>query len=193
MASRGRASTALTATATADGSRQGKTTRTVRRSAVTTARSQRAPGRNCNHQRGKWEKYYDEQGASTSRATSSRASTASGRAGIYWTGGSYGNTLDNLRNGYRAPEFIHSAAYVPMSPRKRPTWNEEPEGDLDIGRLYGGYDTAYLVPSEQEKKPGLRVMIEFAFAAGVAKSRPSSSTARGWPDCWARWSPLATT
>jgi len=84
-----------------------------------------------------------------------------------WTGGSYGDTLDNLRNGYGAEEFIHSAAYVPMSPRKRPTWHEEPEGDLDISRLYGGYDDAYLVHAEQHKKPGIRVMIEFAFAAGV--------------------------
>ena len=88
----------------------------------------------------------------------------------HWTGGSHGDTLDNLRNGYRAEEFIHSAAYVPMAPKKRPTWNDEPDGDLDMSRLYGGYDDYYMVQADQEKKPGIRMMIEFAFAAGVANS-----------------------
>jgi hypothetical protein len=85
-----------------------------------------------------------------------------------WVGGSHGQTLDWLRNGYRAPEFEHSAAYVPLGERKRPTWHDEPDGDLDIGRLYGGFDDHYLVPAEQEKKPGIRVMIEYAFACGVS-------------------------
>lgn len=84
-----------------------------------------------------------------------------------WNGGSFGQTLDWLRDGYSAPEFAHSAEYVPMAEKKRPTWNEEPDGDLDLGRLYGGYDDPYLVPADQDKMPGLRVMIEFAFACGV--------------------------
>lgn len=89
---------------------------------------------------------------------------------IEWEGGTHGQTVQYLRDGYRAPEFIHSAAYVPMAAKKRPTWADEPDGDLDLGRLYGGYDTPYMVPAEQEKKPGLRVMVEFAFAAGVDSS-----------------------
>lgn len=90
--------------------------------------------------------------------------------GRIWEGGSHGETLDNLRNGYRAPEFAHSAAYVPMAPKKRPTWSDEPDGDMDMSRLYGGYDEYYMTPAEEEKKPGIRVMIEFAFACGVSNS-----------------------
>ena len=91
-------------------------------------------------------------------------------ASRYWEGGSHGQTLDNLRNGYRAPEFEHSAAYVPLGQKKRPRWNEEPEGDLEMSRLYGGYDDYYLVPADEEKKPGIRIMVEFAFACGVSNS-----------------------
>lgn len=84
-----------------------------------------------------------------------------------WAGGSFGDSVKYLREGYFAEEFAHSAEYVALATKKRPTWAEEPDGDLDLSRLYGGFDDYYLVPSEQEKKPGLRVMIEFAFACGV--------------------------
>jgi hypothetical protein len=84
-----------------------------------------------------------------------------------WEGGSYFDTVTYLRNGYFAKEFAHSAEYVALAPKKRPQWSEEPDGDLDMGRLYGGYEDPYMVPAEAEKKPGLRVMIEFAFACGV--------------------------
>ena len=84
-----------------------------------------------------------------------------------WEGGSYLNTVSYLRDGYFAKEFAHSAEYVALAPKKRPQWAEEPDGDLDMGRLYGGYDNPYMVPAEADKKPGLRVMIEFAFACGV--------------------------
>ena len=86
----------------------------------------------------------------------------------HWDGGSYGATLDNTRNGFRAPEFEHSAEYVMLGQKKRPSWDDEPDGDLDMGRLYGGYDDYYMVPADDEKKPGIRVMIEFAFACGVS-------------------------
>lgn len=122
----------------------------------------------CPHIRDKSEQYYDEQERRYRTRIIPACKYCQWARQWHWTGGHYGNTVDNLRNGYRAPEFVHSAAYVPMSPRKRPSWHDEPEGDLDVGRLYGGYDSAYLVPAEQEKKPGLRVMIEFAFACGVA-------------------------
>jgi hypothetical protein len=87
-----------------------------------------------------------------------------------WSGGTWADTMGWTRDGFRAPEFRHSAEYVPMAKRPRPQWNEEPDGDLDIGRLYGGYDNPYLVHSEAERKPGIRVMIEFAFAAGVSRT-----------------------
>lgn len=89
-------------------------------------------------------------------------------SGHAWDGGPIGNTFEYLRNGYRAPEFEHSAAYVPMADAKHPRWAEEPDGEIDLGRLYGGYDEFYLVPADEEKKPGVRVMIEFAFACGVS-------------------------
>lgn len=88
----------------------------------------------------------------------------------YWEGGSHGTTCDNLRHGFRAPEFEHSAAYVPLAPKKRPSWSDEPDGDLEMSRLYGGYDDYFLVPADVEKKPGIRVLIEFAFACGVNNS-----------------------
>jgi len=87
-----------------------------------------------------------------------------------WVGAKPADTLEWVRNGYRADEFLHSAEYVPMAQRNRPTWSEEPEGDLDIGRLYGGYDNPYLIQAEQEHKPGIRVQIEYAFACGVSSS-----------------------
>ena len=83
---------------------------------------------------------------------------------VIWDGGGWGNDIDNLRNGYRAPEFLHSAAYVPQAEMKRPQWSEEPDGELELSRLYGGYDTYYLEHADQEKKPGIRIMVEFAFA-----------------------------
>jgi hypothetical protein len=84
-----------------------------------------------------------------------------------WEGGSWGDSVRYLREGFFADEFAHSAEYVALAPKKRPQWSEEPDGDLDMGRLYGGYDTPYMVPAEAEKKPGIRVLIEFAFACGV--------------------------
>lgn len=85
-----------------------------------------------------------------------------------FVGGTPAQTLGWVRDGYYAPEFAHSAAYVPMAQKKRPTWSEEPEGDIDLARLYGGYDDPYMVPADQERKPGIRVMIEYAFACGVS-------------------------
>lgn len=82
-----------------------------------------------------------------------------------WQGGSGADTLGWLREGFSAPEFAHSAEYVPEGRKRRPTWNEE-EGDVDAGRLYGGYDSFYLDTQMRESKPGLRVQVEFCFAAG---------------------------
>lgn len=83
-----------------------------------------------------------------------------------WEGGSGAQTLDWLRNGYRAKEFLHSAAYVPMGKKPRPKWGDE-DGEVDPGRLMGGFDDFMLDRADVEKKPGLRVMIEFGFSAGL--------------------------
>ena len=123
--------------------------------------------RHCKHERRQTERKYNPETRLYDYTEIPPCQYCIWKGKINWYGGSYGTTCDNLRNGFRAPEFEHSAEYVPLATKKRPTWHDEPEGDLDIGRLYGGYDTAYLVPAEQEKKPGIRVMIEFAFACGV--------------------------
>lgn len=127
-------------------------------------------GRHCPHMRSKREEKWNPETKRYEYIRTPPCEYCAWKAPINWTGGSLGETLDNVRNGYRAPEFIHSAAYVPLAPKKRPTWNEEPDGDLEMSRLYGGYDDYYLVPADVEKKPGIRVLIEFAFACGVSNS-----------------------
>ena len=84
---------------------------------------------------------------------------------VSWEGGNGADTLKNLREGFHTKQFEHSAEYVPMGEKIRPTWNEE-DGDVDPGRLVGGYDEFYLGQEERPHRPGLRLQIEFAFAAG---------------------------
>jgi hypothetical protein len=86
-----------------------------------------------------------------------------------WEGGTGAQTLGWLRDGYNAREFEHSAAYVPMALKDHVAWDEE-EGDADVGRLVGGYDDFYLGMAPQERKPGIRVMVQMAFASGMQAS-----------------------
>lgn len=83
-----------------------------------------------------------------------------------WEGGSGAQTLRWIEEGYFAKEFEHSAAYVPMALKDHVAWSEE-EGDADVGRLIGGYDDFYLGMAPQERKPGIRVMAQMAFASGM--------------------------
>jgi hypothetical protein len=83
-----------------------------------------------------------------------------------WIGGSPADTLKALREGFRAEEFAHSAEYVPAAKARRASWDAE-EGDPDPGRLYGGYDDFYLHSADRESRPGLRLLVDFTFAAGV--------------------------
>lgn len=71
-----------------------------------------------------------------------------------------------FRDGFRTDAFENLAERVPAALAHRPSWNEE-EGDIDISRLYGGFDDFYMGPVERPTKPGVRVQIEMAFACGV--------------------------
>jgi hypothetical protein len=84
-----------------------------------------------------------------------------------WGGGSGADTLKYLREGFHAPEFSNSAEYVPTANKMRNTWNME-EGDVDIFRMSAGRDDFYLGPQKRLSKPGVRIQIEFAFAAMVS-------------------------
>lgn len=86
-----------------------------------------------------------------------------------WHGGSGADVLKGLREGYRAEEFRNSAERVPSALQHRATWSEE-DGDIDVGRLYGGHDEFMLGMAERPSKPGIRVQVEYAFACGVSNS-----------------------
>jgi hypothetical protein len=86
-----------------------------------------------------------------------------------WEGGTGADTLGWLRDGFRSEEFEASADLVSVSRRSRVMWSEE-DGDVDVGRLYGGYDDFYLSVAESDAKPGLKLEIDFAFAALVQPS-----------------------
>lgn len=84
-----------------------------------------------------------------------------------WSGGTGADTLKYIREGYFAPEFAHSAEYVPRGEKIRNVWNDE-EGDVDAGRLLAGNDDFFLGSQKRPHRPGLRVQIEFAFAWTVS-------------------------
>jgi hypothetical protein len=73
---------------------------------------------------------------------------------------------DWLDNGFRSEEFENLAERVPAALQHRPTWNDE-DGDVEVGRMIGGWDDFYMGPVEVPSKPGVRVQIEMAFACGV--------------------------
>ena len=84
-----------------------------------------------------------------------------------WEGGSGAETLQYLREGFRAEEFLHAAEYVPTAQKIRNVWNEE-DGDADAGKLIAGDDNFFLGAQKRLSKPGLRIQIEFAFAWTVS-------------------------
>jgi hypothetical protein len=83
-----------------------------------------------------------------------------------WAGGSGADTLGWLDDGYRAPEFADATNVVPTTEKVRVGWSEE-DGDVDVGRLYGGYDDFYLATAPASTRPGLRVIVDCFFAALV--------------------------
>lgn len=72
-------------------------------------------------------------------------------------------TCDWIRNGYRAPEFAHSAEYAALSESTHWSYDEE-EGEIDIDRVMSGYDHIFLDREQRESRPGIRLMFEYAFA-----------------------------
>lgn len=73
-----------------------------------------------------------------------------------------------FNNGFRSEEFENLAERVPAALQNRPSWSDE-EGDVDLGRMAGGWDDFYLGMKERPTKPGVRVQIEMAFACGCSQ------------------------
>lgn len=90
-----------------------------------------------------------------------------GRGKTAWEGARPADTLEWINHGFRAKEFTHSAAYVPKSDKRRAFWNEE-EGEVDIGRLYSGFDDFYMDSQIRPSRPGMRIQIEYSFAWSTA-------------------------
>lgn len=80
-----------------------------------------------------------------------------------WEGGSAAMTMKNVRQGYRAEQFAHSAEYAALSNKRHFAYNED-EGEIDLDRVLDGHDAIFLEREERESRPGLRLMIEFSFA-----------------------------
>lgn len=80
-----------------------------------------------------------------------------------WEGGSAAQTMKYVRTGYRAEHFAHSAEYAALSNKRHFTYNED-DGEIDLDRVFDGHDEIFLDREDRESRPGLRLMIEFAFA-----------------------------
>lgn len=83
-----------------------------------------------------------------------------------WVGASPTETATWLREGYRAPEFAHSAEYAALSEAMHWTYDEE-DGEIDVDRVLSGYDAIFLDREARESRPGIRLMFEYAFACGT--------------------------
>lgn len=90
-----------------------------------------------------------------------------GRGKTAWEGARPNDTLDWMEHGFRAKQFAHSAEYVPKHDKKRVFWNEE-DGEVDIGRLYGGFDDFFLDSQIRPSRPGMRLQIEYSFACSTS-------------------------
>lgn len=80
-----------------------------------------------------------------------------------WEGGQAAHTAKYLREGYFAKAFAHSAEYAVLSDKRRFCYDED-EGELDVDRVFDGFDDIYLTRELQESRPGLRIMCEFTFS-----------------------------
>src|SRR4051812_23580158 len=62
-----------------------------------------------------------------------------------WEGGSGAYTLGVLDEGFFS-EDLQTTPEIAVAERVRVGWTEE-DGDIDVGRLFGGYDDFYLATS----------------------------------------------
>lgn len=85
-----------------------------------------------------------------------------------WEGCSGADLIDQLLNGFKAPEFQTTAARIPGAIERRTNWNEE-DGEIDIGRLVAGQDNFFLGMAERRTKAAIRVQFEYVFSATVDK------------------------
>lgn len=105
-----------------------------------------------NNPSGQIERFYAEyEDDATGKKTS-----ATGDQAVEWT-----------RNGYHSRLFRNIADRIPVGVQHRPAWNEE-DGDIEISRLYGGYDDFYLGINERISKPGIRIQFGLSFSCGVS-------------------------
>ena len=86
-----------------------------------------------------------------------------GRGSTSWEGARPADTIEWIFDGFRAREFTHAAEYVPKHDKRRAFWNEE-EGEVDIGRLYGGFDDFFMDSQIRPSRPGMRIQIEYSFS-----------------------------
>ena len=86
-----------------------------------------------------------------------------GRGTTSWEGARPADTLEWIEDGFRAREFTHAAEYVPKHDKRRAFWNED-EGEVDLGRLYGGFDDFFMDSQIRPSRPGMRLQIEYSFS-----------------------------
>lgn len=86
-----------------------------------------------------------------------------------WEGGSVDDTTRWIQEGYESPNFKAELIQAPKVTRRRARWSAE-EGDVDAGRLRGGYDDFYLDSVKRESRAGLRVTIAYCFDCSVRHS-----------------------
>lgn len=84
-----------------------------------------------------------------------------------WNGGSLDDTRRWLAEGYHSPLFAtQDLAPQRNRRRRRAHWSAD-DGDVDVGRLYGGSDEFYLTRGARDSRPGMTVEVEYAFASIV--------------------------
>lgn len=86
-----------------------------------------------------------------------------GRGKTSWEGARPNDTIEWIEEGFRAREFTHAAEYVPKHDKRRAFWNED-EGEVDLGRLYGGFDDFFMDSQIRPSRPGMRLQIEYSFS-----------------------------
>lgn len=76
--------------------------------------------------------------------------------------------IDWIQNGFYSDDLkVNVSNRVPVATAAQIGWSEEPSGDIELARLYGGYDDYYYEVAESPVKPGLKIEFDLFFAALV--------------------------